>query len=45
MEVAVLGLEKLFLCSSSAFITLQAFQLYNLLGWLYVCFIVTYLLS
>ncbi|SLM35122.1 glycoside hydrolase family 31 protein [Lasallia pustulata] len=40
-----MALEKLFLCSSSAFITLQAFQLYNLLGWLYVCFIVTYLLG
>lgn len=40
-----MALENVFLCSSSAFIALQAFQLFTLLGWLYVCFVVTYLLG
>lgn len=43
--VTVTLLENVFLCSSSAFITLQAFQLFTLLGWLYVCLVVTYLLG
>ena len=45
MHVGVMALENLFLCSSSVFITLQAFQLYPLLGWLYICFVLTYLLG
>ena len=40
-----MALENVFLCSSSAFITLQTFQLSSLLGWLYICFVVTYVLG